>query len=49
MVNDCIHRCTDNYNELFKLYNRNRSSDILLLRTEELTFDDIVEMCKNSK
>jgi hypothetical protein len=40
-------RSTDNYNELFKLYNRNRSSDISLLHTEELTYDDIVERILN--
>ena len=40
-------RLTDNYNELFKLYNRNRRSDISLLHTEELTYDDIVERILN--
>jgi hypothetical protein len=42
-------RSTDNYNELFKLYNRNRSSDISLLHTEELGYDDIVERIINVK
>jgi hypothetical protein len=42
-------RSTDNYNELFKLYNRNRSSDISLLHTEELSYDDIVERIINVK
>jgi adenine specific DNA methylase Mod len=40
-------RSTNNYNEVFKLYNRNRSSDISILQTEELSYDDVVERIIN--
>ena len=40
-------RPTNHFNDLFRLYNRKKSSDIALPETQELGYDDLVDRILN--